>query len=276
MKCGMRSLRCASVMLALVAISVPGWAEGPDLRGRLQKRVFTNVQGDSLPYRLFVPAKYERTQKYPLILFLHGAGERGSDNEAQLKHAQVLRFISDEVQARHPCFLVAPQCPVSGDRQQSRWAEVYWGLEPPSQTPGQPTKPMRLTMELLDALANEYSIDPERRYVTGLSMGGYGAFDLCVRRPNDFAAAVPICGGADDSKAGRIAHVAFWVFHGDADRAVPVSRSRSIVAALKAAGGDPKYTEYPGVGHNSWEKAYNEPELVEWLFRQRRRPAATR
>ena len=267
----------ALLPLILLTLSQPVFgADTPDLRSRLEKRVYASAKGESLPYRLFLPANYDAKQKYPLILFLHGAGERGSDNERQLVHAQVLRFVSDEVQAKHPCFLVAPQCPASKDKQDNRWVGVYWGLEKPHQTPVEPSKPMLLTLELLDALAKQYSIDPDRRYVTGLSMGGYGTFDICMRRPNDFAAGVPVCGGADDSKAKEIAHVAFWVFHGDADGAVPVGRSRSIVAALKAAGGNPKYTEYPGVGHNSWEKAYNEPELVEWLFSQRRHPAGSR
>jgi len=239
----------------------------------MQRRVYTNAQGESLPYRLFVPAKCKPKQRYPLIVFLHGAGERGSDNEAQLKHAEVLRFISDEVQAKHPCFLVAPQCPAPSGKAESRdcrWATVYWGLEKPREISG-PTKPMALTIELLDLLATQYPIDPDRRYVTGLSMGGYGTFELCIFRPGDFAAGIPVCGGADASKAKQIAHIAFWVFHGAEDRVVPAERSRLVVEGLKAAGANPRYTEYPGVGHNAWAKAYLEPELVDWLFRQRRR-----
>jgi predicted peptidase len=125
-------------------------------------------------------------------------------------------------------------------------------------------------MELLDALEKEFSIDADRRYVTGLSMGGYGTFDLLVRRPRDFAAAIPICGGADNSRAKDIAHVPMWIFHGSEDGAVPVARSRLIVEALKGAGGKPRYTEYQGAGHLIWSRAYAEPELVEWLFHCRR------
>ena len=269
MKTSLRAIAVLSPLVLLTSLTLLARADGPDLRNRLEKRVYTSADGESLPYRLFVPAKYDPRQKYPLILFLHGAGERGSDNQAQLVHAQVLRFISDEVQAKHPSFLVAPQCPAGKKGQESRWVEVYWGLEEPHDTPAL-SKPLRQTIELLDALAKQYRIDPDRRYVTGLSMGGYGTFDLCIRRPNDIAAAVPICGGADDSKAKQIAHIAFWVFHGGADSVVPVGRSRSIVAALKAAGANPRYTEYPGVGHNAWSKAYLEPDLVEWLFAQKR------
>lgn len=268
----MRSPRAFAVCLSLVfwaSLTLPVQGAEPDLRSRLGKQVYTGANGETLPYRLFVPANYDPQKKYPLIVFLHGAGERGSDNEAQLVHAQVLRFVRDDVQAKHPCFLVAPQCPAPKKGQQSRWVEVDWGLKTPHETPAI-SKGMQLTVELLDALTKQYSIDPDRRYVTGLSMGGYGSFDLCIRRPHDIAAAMPICGGADDSKAKQIAHIAFWIFHGGADTVVPVGRSRSIVEALKAAGANPRYTEYPGVGHGCWAKAYQEPDMVEWLFAQKR------
>lgn len=265
--------KLAAVFVAfaqLVPLSNTSAAGEADLRSRLQKRVYRNAQGESIPYRLFVPRNYDPQQKYPLILFLHGRGERGSDNQLQLKHAEVLRFISDQQQAKTPCFLVAPQCP-----EDSNWVRVYWGLKRLGQPPDQdasdsPSPPMQLTMQLLDELENQFSIDPDRRYVTGLSMGGYGTYDLCIRRPNDFAAAVPICGAADPSRAKGIAHIAFWVFHGSGDPVVPVELSRSMVKALKDAGGSPKYTEYDGVGHNAWSKAYNEPELADWLFSQHR------
>lgn len=253
-------------LAALIQLGLAGdiaMADKADLRDQLEKRVYRNAAGESIPYRLFVPSQYDPKKKYPLILFLHGAGERGDDNEAQLIHPEVLRFVCDE---ENPCFLVAPQCPKG-----RKWVEVPWDFEGPHKTPEEPSLPMRLTMELLDALEGEFRIDPARRYVTGLSMGGFGTFDLLVRRPNDFAAAIPICGGADESRAERIAHVPLWVFHGSNDRAVPVVRSRSAVKVLEAAGGHPKYTEYEGMGHNVWSRAYHEPELRDWLFRQRRK-----
>jgi len=253
-------------LLALTELGLSGgivMADEADLRDQLAKRVYRNAEGESIPYRLFVPSAYDPQKKYPLVLFLHGAGERGDDNEAQLIHPEVLRFVCDEA---NPCFLVAPQCP-----EEQKWVEVPWEFEGPHKTPEEPSLPMRLTMELLDALEDEFRIDPLRRYVTGLSMGGFGTFDLLVRRPNDFAAAIPICGGADESESARIAHVPLWVFHGSEDDAVPVVRSRSAVETLKAAGGDPKYTEYEGMGHNVWSRAYHEPELRDWLFHQRRK-----
>jgi len=257
-------------LLALVALW--GWnlalgADSPDPRSRLEKRTYRNAEGETLPYRLSVPRNYDPAKKYPLVLFLHGAGERGNDNEAQLKHAGVLRLVSDEVAAKHPCFLVAPQCP-TGDT----WGGLPRGRKSDFKASDQPGKAMRLTMALLDALDKEYSIDPARRYVTGLSMGGFGSFDLCARRPKDIAAAMPICGGGDTSKAKDMREIAFWVFHGGADPVVSPALSQKMVEALKEAGAKVKYTEYPGVGHDSWTPAYKEPELVEWLFGQHREP----
>jgi predicted peptidase len=237
----------------------------PDPRKRLEKRVFRNPQGESIPYRLFVPKGYDAAKKYPMILFLHGAGERGTDNEAQLLHAEVLGLVSGETEARQPCFLVAPQCP-----DKVKWVDVPWDRKKPHHTPAQPTAPLRLALELLDSLAKEFPIDPARRYVTGLSMGGFGAYDACLRRPGYFAAAVPVCGGADDSRAKDFVGTSFWIFHGGSDSVVPVGRSRSIYHLLKAAGASVKYTEYPGVDHNSWSRAYREPGLAQWLIAQHR------
>ncbi len=262
--------RLTVVMLAMFALWACGLARGadsPDPRSRLEKRVFRNAEGETLPYRLFVPRGYDRAKKYPLILFLHGAGERGSDNEAQLKHAGVLRLVSDEVAAKHPAFLVAPQCP-----EEDTWGGLPSGPEPDFKAADEPSKAMRLTMALLDALDKEYSIDPGRRYVTGLSMGGFGSFDLCARRPKDIAAAMPICGGGDTTTAKDMRQIAFWVFHGGADPEVPSAFSQKMVEALKEAGAKVKYTEYPRVGHDSWTPAYKEPELAEWLFSQHREP----
>ncbi len=235
------------------------------LRRHLEKRIYRSADGQTLPYRLHIPASYDPVKKYPLLVFLHGAGERGTDNEAQLIHAEVLRLVGDEAAARQPCFLVAPQCP-----EGHRWVEVPWDSPEPHTTPAEPSVPMRLTMEILDSLEKEFNIDPDRRYATGMSMGGFGILDLLVRRPDDYAAAIVICGGADNARARSIARVAFWLFHGGSDDAVPVARSRSIVDSLKQAGADVNYTEYEGAGHNAWSRAYHEPQLVDWLFSRRR------
>jgi predicted peptidase len=192
------------------------------------------------------------------------AGERGNDNEAQLKHA-VKEFVKADVRKKYPCFLVAPQCPTG---------QVWHGLEGgfgSHKQAAKPAGPGRLVLELIGAMRKEYSIDPQRIYLTGLSMGGYGTWDLLARRPKLFAAGVPVCGGGDEGTAEKVADVPIWAFHGDKDNAVPVGRSRTMVEALKKAGGHPKYTEYAGVGHNSWDKAYADPELLKWLFAQKRR-----
>jgi predicted peptidase len=208
-----------------------------------------------LKYRLFKPDAIEG--KIPLVLFLHGAGERGDDNLAQTRHG-VKAFTARR--AKHPHVLVAPQCP-----KDKKWSDVNWQAMSHT-TPEKPSEPMALVMELLDVLPKELPIDPKRIYVTGLSMGGYGTWDLLARRPELFAAAVPVCGGGDETSAASFAKVPQWIFHGDKDGVVKPERSRNMVEALKKAGGDPKYTEYPGVGHNAWDKAYADPALFEWLF----------
>lgn len=259
---------------ALISTVMNASSHAEDIRDQLEKRVYKNDKGETLPYRLFVPDDYDKSQKYALLLFLHGAGERGSDNEAQLKHAQFLRFASEAAQKKQPTIIVAPQCPAGkmpNGKDDYKWVQVSWSAKAPIPTPQEPSYGMRLTFAILDALEKEFNIDPDRRYVTGLSMGGYGTFDALIRRPNYWAAGVPICGGMDNSRADEIAHIPVWIFHGDEDRAVPVERSRTAVEALKKAGGDPKYTEFEGVGHFAWGPAYEEPELVDWLFSQTRK-----
>jgi predicted peptidase len=220
-------------------------------------------QDQTLLYRLLKPLNYDAQKKYPLILFLHGAGERGNDNKAQLMHVVAI-FTTPENRAKFPCFVLAPQCPAG-----QKWSDVNWGAER-HQQPEQPATPMALSMKLIAQLEKDYRIDSQRLYVTGLSMGGYGTWDALARYPDRFAAGVPICGGGDENTAAKIAKIPIWVFHGDQDGAVKVTRSRSMVEALKKAGGSPKYTEYPGVGHDSWVPASKDPELLPWLFAQKR------
>jgi len=229
----------------------------------MEKLVYEDARGKKLPYRLLKPLAIEDGKKYPLVIFLHGAGERGTDNEKQLIHA-VPQFAAEENRKKYPCFLIAPQCP-----EGKRWVEVDWGSDSHVQ-PKEPGEAGRLTLELIDKLMKELPIDPDRIYLTGLSMGGFGTWDLMARRPELFAATAPVCGGADESTAEKIKHIPVWVFHGAKDTAVKPARSRNIVAALEKAGGKPKYTEYPDVGHNSWDNAYRDPKLFEWMFGQRK------
>jgi predicted peptidase len=228
----------------------------------MDKKVFENG-GKKLPYRLLKPENYDSKKSYPLVVFLHGAGERGDDNSKQLVHG-VAEFVTPENRKRYPCFLLAPQCPNG-----KRWVEVDWGAASHTM-PKEPSESMQLLLELIPSLQKEYSIDPKRLYVTGLSMGGFGAWDLVARKPEWFAAAVPICGGADEATAKPIARLPVWVFHGDKDSAVKPMRSRNMVEALKKAGGEPKFTEYAGVGHDSWTRTYKDAEMLKWLFAQKK------
>lgn len=230
----------------------------------LEGRIHQDASGKKLPYRLLYPLEPKEGQKYPLVLFLHGAGERGTDNDKQLVHG-VPSFASPENRKKHPCFLVAPQCP-----EGARWVEVDWSADSHRQ-PKEPSEPLRLTLEMIDNLTKVLPIDTQRIYVTGLSMGGYGVWDLLARRPDLFAAGVPVCGGGDEEQAARIAPLPVWAFHGAKDGAVKVARSRNMIAALKKAGGEPKYTEYPNEGHASWVPAYRDPEMFTWLFAQKRK-----
>jgi len=198
-------------------------------------------------------------QKVPVVLFLHGAGERGSDNEQQLKYLPTW-LAEPAARERHSCFVIAPQC-----RTDHRWVEVDWNdraSTPQAATPA--AAPARGAPPALEAA------DPRRVYLTGLSMGGFGAWDLAARMPERFAALVPICGGGDERTAPRLVDLPVWCFHGDADTAVPVERSRRMIAALEVAGGPPKYSELPDVGHDSWTPAYRDPAVLDWLFRQSR------
>lgn len=228
-----------------------------------EARTFTGADGAKLPYRLLTPKNYDAAQKYPLVLFLHGAGERGTDNSAQLRHGTAL-FLKSEVREKYPCFVLAPQCPTD-----ATWSAVKGWTGPDAFTP-EPLAPMKLALGAVDAVAKEFSVDPDRLYITGLSMGGYGSWDAIARHPEKWAAAMPVCGGGPVEKITGAKNVAVWAFHGINDTAVPVVRSRELIAALKAAGGTPLYSEYPYVAHDSWTLAYGEPELLPWLFAQRR------
>ena len=227
-----------------------------------EPRVFKNSSGATLPYRLLVPPTTAPDKKYPLVLFLHGAGERGTNNSAQLTHGTKL-YLEPANREKFPCYVIAPQCPTG-----QQWVDMPWSGDRGTQ-PAQPSAPMQLVLELLDTLPKEHAIDIQRIYVTGLSMGGYGTWDLVTRFPERFAAGAPVCGGGDETVAPRAAKVPLWAFHSDDDGAVKVIRTRNMIAAVKAAGGQPKYFEYFGLGHGSWNKAYSEPEFLPWLFAQR-------
>lgn len=229
---------------------------------RYIKLKYTNPSKDTLLYRLLEP-DYNPSRKYPLIVFLHGSGERGNDNDAQLKWG-AMQFATDEMMMKYPCFVLAPQCP-----NNLAWPNItdYGNLEKMRLNPV-PSLPMKLVRELIAEMAKNPRIDTNRIYITGVSLGGYGTYDAMMRYPKLFAAAVPVCGGGDLTKANTIKHIPTWIFHGAEDAAVDVKFTTEMANALQKAGGKPGVTIYPEVGHFSWLGAYIDPLMIEWLFKQ--------
>lgn len=224
-------------------------------------QTFVNTGGDSLRYRFLYPDN-DTTRKYPLVIFLHGSGERGNDNEAQLKWG-VMNFATDYNLKTHPAFVIAPQCPAN-----QSWANTAKGKNGEIVLQPTPAKPMQLLMELIEEVIKKFPVDTNRIYITGLSMGGYGTFDALERYPRLFAAAVPVCGSGDVSKASSIAHIPLWLLGGADDPTVNPRLLYDMVNALVKAGAHPGFTQYPGIGHFSWIPAYSDPLVLEWLFTQ--------
>lgn len=214
--------------------------------------------GDTLKYRLLI-SDYDTVSKYPLVVFLHGAGERGNDNEAQLKWG-VQNFASDQVMMMHKPIVIAPQCPLN-----MTWRD-FTSSDMALQS--SPTKPMKLLLELINESIAKMSIDTDRIYITGLSMGGYGTFDAISRLPHLFAAAVPICGAGDIAQAEAISHIPMWMFHGGLDTTVDPKYTQNMYNALIKVGAHPGVTIYPDVGHFAWIPAYDDSNMIDWLFKQ--------
>jgi len=241
--------RFFSILMALSLFMTPVFAQK---LSAYKKKVFRK-DGAKMPYRLLLPKEYDTAKKYPLILVLHGSGERGKNNKDQLVHGAKL-FLKDEIRADFQALVVFPQCAAN-----SSW------VRDPFRAAG-PTKDLLLLEELLVDLKTKYAINEDMMYVGGLSMGGMGTFELVRRNPEMFAAAFPICGGANPEIAESLKAVHWWVFHGEADTVVPPKYSTQMVEALTSVGAAVKYDLYPGVGHNSWDKAFATPELLPWLF----------
>jgi predicted peptidase len=261
------SVMMAGFVMLSLAVAPRSTARTPQT-GFLDRTI--SVNGATYKYQIFVPEDWSPKQKWPIILFLHGAGERGSDGLLQTDVGLAHAIRMDR--SRFKTIVVMPQCLKDGWWRTSQMEEM--------------------ALATLAAATKEFKGDSKRTYLTGLSMGGYGSWDLAAKYPGKFAAVVPICGGIvipehlrqqrpdlaataypDEPKsyeevAKKIGKTPVWIFHGGADEVVPVEGSRKLDAALKAAGGDVRYTEYPGVGHNSWDKAYAEPELMTWMLSQ--------
>ncbi|MFW6171885.1 MAG: prolyl oligopeptidase family serine peptidase [Planctomycetota bacterium] len=237
-----RSLPC--LMIGLMTMSAQSTSGGePERPTRQQtKRLDTKVSV-AMDYLLYLPDDYQRKAPWPLVLFLHGAGERGNDPRLVKKHGPPKLI---EQGQQFPMIVVSPQCP----------QEQWW-------------QPIELTA-LLDEIVEKYNVDERRLYVTGLSMGGFGTWSLAAYAPHRFAAIAPICGGGEPFWAGRFAHLPTWVFHGGKDGVVPPRRSEEMVKALEEVGGDVKLTVYPEAGHDSWTQTYDNPQLYDWLLNQKR------
>lgn len=224
------------------------------------------VNGNSLPYQVMFPENYDEAKQYPLLVFLHGAGERGNDNEKQLKNGKqflIDNFYTGENQA----IVIAPQCPENSYWANSIRHQIGDKITFKTGAADEPTQTMKTLMALIQEWLSSGNVNTNRVYIGGLSMGGMGTLELLWRMPQTFAAAFPICGGGDLNKLPVYAKSsAVWLFHGDEDNIVPVENSRLISNRLKELGCDVKYTEYEGVKHNSWDNAFMEDGLAAWLF----------
>lgn len=222
---------------------------------------------DTLQYRILWPENFSAEKQYPVVLFLHGAGERGNDNTTQLVHGGKL-FLDPETRKKYPAIVIFPQCPENEywsnaliDRSKAGREKFDYRQQ------GPPVRSMALVTALMDKMVAEPFTKDDQIYVGGLSMGGMGTFEILSRRPGMFAAAFPICGGGNPDMAYKYAkNTALWVFHGAKDDVVVPSFSEEMVAAVKKAGGNPKFTLYKDANHNSWDPAFAEPELLPWLF----------
>jgi predicted peptidase len=228
------------ITLPLAAIAV---ADDPVKTGFVDK-VYKDADGKEYKYVVFIPPAYKGDKDYPCILFLHGSGSKGSDGKKQAGGG--LAAAIRKKQNSFAFIAVFPQ------------AEKGWGAK------GDDAKH---ALAILDTVAKDYKVDKKHVYLTGLSMGGFGTWALAAAYPERWAAIAPICGGGDLKTAAKIKDLPCWCFHGDADKTVSVEQSRKMIKALKDAGGEPKYTEYEGVDHNSWDRAYATAELYEWFLK---------
>jgi predicted peptidase len=229
------------------------------------------MNGDTMPYRILLPENYQPAQKYPLVLFLHGRGESGTDNEKQLANGATL-FLETENRLKHKAIVIFPQCAPG-----SYWSNTqtvyhdslknkrhFYFIED-----GPPSTAMVMAMHLVQNIFERYPVNKQQVYVMGLSMGGMGTFEIVRRMPNVFAAAVPICGGAHPSTAPKLVKTKWWIFHGLKDDLVDPGFSKKMEAALKKSNASVRATYYPDANHNSWDPAFREPGLLDWLFSQK-------
>tara|TARA_B100001564_G_scaffold63525_1_gene49812 strand:+ start:3069 stop:3830 length:762 start_codon:yes stop_codon:yes gene_type:complete len=247
------------ILITLCIISNPIFSQEREISSYLFKKYYSN--DDTLSYRFLKP--YRKTKEnIPLIIFLHGSGERGKNNKSQLIHGG--RFFLKETENKNfNSYVIFPQC-----KKNSRWSNHQ--IDPWISSNSYDQKLLsdhsEMLVQLIYSLIDDYNIDSKRIYIMGLSMGGYGTFDLTSKRPEIFAGAVPICGGANMSILNRASSVPHWIFHGELDRVVPVTKSRQAFKLLSKINSHHLYTEYKNVYHNSWENVFSEGDFLDWLF----------
>jgi poly(3-hydroxybutyrate) depolymerase len=286
-----------SLFVMVMLFSGTGRSQSVDeILAKFHKRYHT-YGSTTLPYHVFIPDNYDSSIHYPMVLCLHGAGEKGDNDEAVKKNKMATVWALDANQARWPCVIVVPQCPLNNS-----WTDIVWSAS--YRVDDTPISNELLTVsDILDSLERELSIDTNRVYITGLSMGGLGTWDMIVRYPNRFAAAIPMCGVGDTTKAEVIKHIPIWNSHGAVDNTVPVIYSRVMISALEKSGRSVVYThckngnctgitsseladsinagakllysEYMNVGHSVWDSAYTNPLLLPWVFSQSKSEGTT-
>lgn len=233
----------AQLLLLTAGLLLPPVTSGDDQPHRQKAEQLTATVKVEMQYLLYLPDGYEQKDSWPLLLFLHGSGERGSDLELVKKHGPPKLIAAGQ---KFPFIVASPQCP-----KDRRW------------------EPVELAA-LLDHLCQQLPVDLDRIYVTGLSMGGFGTWELAAFMPERIAAIAPICGGGEKYWVKRFVHLPVWAFHGAKDTGVPLERSQMMIDELKNRGGTPKLTIYPEAGHDSWTETYSNPELYDWFLSQRR------
>ena len=256
------------IILAISAIMLFQHAFAQDLSA-FEKKQFINGK-DTLRYRILYPLKYKKHKAYPLVIFLHGSGERGRDNEAQLMHGGKL-FANENIRKHFPAIVIFPQCP-----SDSSWARYRRGANSGERvflSDEDAPVPQQLVKQLVDSLVNHFIVDNGRLYLGGLSLGGFGTYDLLTRYPGYFTAAFPICGTANiPMYIERARQTPLWIFHGALDSSVSPKPDRELYKALMTRGiKTVAYTEYPLAGHNSWDSAFAEPKLLPWLFSNKKK-----
>ncbi|MFD0794652.1 prolyl oligopeptidase family serine peptidase [Mucilaginibacter litoreus] len=252
-------------MLGMMCLAFPFLALAQD-NSAFDRGMYTS-KSDTLPYRILFPRKFDPKHQYPIIFVLHGAGERGKDNNKQLAYGPKL-FLNDTIRDKYPAIVVYPQCP-----EGNYWSNVKIDTNETGkrvfhfQEGGDPTTAMKALLGLVDEFLKKPYVSEKQVYIGGLSMGGMGTLEILRRKPKLFAAAFAICGGDNTNNVKKYADkVPLWIFHGLNDSVVPEDHSEVVVAALRDAGADPRFTRYPNTDHNSWDKAFAEPDLIPWLF----------